>query len=222
MFEQLKTAVYEQNLRLPNLGLVILTEGNVSQISADRKYVAIKPSGVEYTALGVDKIAVVDMQGNVVDGALRPSTDTPTHLELYRRFPNVGGIAHTHSPFATAFAQIRRPIPCYGTTHADAFYEEVPVTRELTEREIESEYELNTGKVIGETLTRRFSNAVLVAWHGPFVFGVSACEAVEYASILEKVARIALIATPQNRLPEALLRKHYERKHGAKNYYGQD
>lgn len=221
MLERLKKIVCEQNLRLPREGLVILTEGNVSQISPDRKFMLIKPSGVEYPSLTPAMIVVVDMAGNVVDGKLRPSTDTATHLELYRQFSHIGGIAHTHSTMATTFAQRRAPIPCYGTTHADAFYGHVPVTRLMKPREIREAYEANTGRVIAETMQLHRSPCVLVAGHGPFAFGRDAAEAVDYACILEKVATMALLAKPKAPITKVLLDKHFLRKHGPGSYYGQ-
>ncbi|MBI2623952.1 L-ribulose-5-phosphate 4-epimerase AraD [Candidatus Parcubacteria bacterium] len=221
MFAALKKIVCEQNRRLPAEGLVILTEGNVSQLTPDRKYMAIKPSGVEYPELTPAKIVIVDMTGRVVEGQLRPSTDTLTHLEIYRRFRRVTGVAHTHSAFATTFAQMAKPIPCYGTTHADAFFGHVPVTRSLRAKEIQLAYEVSTGRVIAEILELRYTPAVLVAKHGPFAFGVSAKEAVDQACILEKVAMMAILGRPNAPVSAALLKKHWERKHGAGSYYGQ-
>lgn len=222
MLNGLKTIVCEQNKRLQKSGLVILSEGNVSQITDDRKYIVIKPSGVEYSELTPEKIAVVDMEGHLVEDGLRPSTDTPTHCEIYRSFPEIGGITHTHSPFATMFAQMKKPIPCYGTTHADAFCGDVPVTRELAEEEIFSHYELNTGKAIAEVLDPLKNRCVLVASHGPFAFGKNAKEAVHHACILEKVAMMAILAAPDSPISDTLLKKHYERKWGQNKYYGQN
>lgn len=221
MLEELKKIVYEQNVRLPKSNLVILSEGNVSQISEDRKYTCIKPSGVPYDQLMPNMMVLVDMQGKVVEGNLRPSSDTPTHLELYKSFPQIGGVVHTHSPFASIFAQTRKPILCYGTTHADAFYGNIPVTRQLTDEEIMKDYEVNTGKVISEVLNPERCCGVLVAHHGPFSFGKSAQEAVDHACILEKVATMALLATYDSPIPEALIKKHFYRKHGEGRYYGQ-
>lgn len=219
--EELKKIVCEQNRRLPKSGLVILSEGNVSQITEDRTCFVIKPSGIGYNDLTPDKMVVVDMGGNVREGHLHPSTDTPTHLEIYRRFPEVGGITHTHSPFATMFAQLKKPIPCFGTTHADAFCGEIPVTRELTHEEIFTHYEYNTGKAIAEIFDPSKNRCILVASHGPFAFGKDAKEAVNHACILEKVAMMAILATPESPISEALLRKHHERKWGKNKYYGQ-
>ena len=222
MFDQLKTIVCEQNKRLPKDGLVILSEGNVSQITEDRKYFVIKPSGIEYDELTPKNMVVVDMEGRIVEGNLRPSTDTPTHLEIYRRFPEIGGITHTHSPYATMFAQMKKPIPCYGTTHADAFYGDVPVTRDLAHEEIFTHYELYTGKAIAEILDPSKHRCVLVASHGPFAFGKDAKEAVHNACILEKVAMMAILATPNTPVSASLIKKHYERKWGQNKYYGQN
>lgn len=228
MLEALKKQVCMANLQLVEQKLVISTWGNVSAIDRPRGVVAIKPSGVDYDALTPDKIVVVDLDGKVVEGDLRPSSDTPTHLELYRRWPGIGGVCHTHSRYATMWAQACREIPCFGTTHADYFYGAVPVTDPLTKQDIESDYELNTGKVI----VRRFSNidpmqmpAVLVANHGPFTWGKDAAAAVEAAVVLEEVARMAqgtvLLSPQQQPLPQTLLDKHFLRKHGKNAYYGQ-
>ncbi len=228
MLEALKKQVCMANLQLVDQKLVISTWGNVSGIDRQRGWVAIKPSGVEYDALTPDKIVVVDLDGRVVEGDLRPSSDTPTHLELYRRWPGIGGICHTHSRYATMWAQACREIPCFGTTHADYFYGAVPITDPLTTDEITSEYELNTGKVI----VRRFADidpmqmpAVLVANHGPFTWGKDAAAAVEAAVVLEEVARMAqgtvLLSPQQTSIPQTLLDKHFLRKHGQNAYYGQ-
>lgn len=221
MLEDLKKTVCEENLRLQRSGLVILTEGNVSQIAPDRTCIVIKPSGVVYRDLTPDKMVVVNLKGNVLEGAYSPSSDTPTHLEIYKKFPDVKGIVHTHSPFATMFAQMRKPIPCYGTTHADAFFGDVPVTRRLTEEEIHNGYEFYTAQAIAEVLHPSFSACVLVADHGPFAFGSSAKEALDRACILEKVAMMAILGTPEAPLPGLIARKHFNRKHGEDRYYGQ-
>lgn len=220
MLEQIKKNVADANLRLPKLSLVILTEGNVSEISPDRKYVIIKPSGVDYAELTPEKMIVVDMEGNVVDGSLKPSTDTPTHLEIYKKFPEIGGITHTHSTYATIFAQMKKTIPCYGTTHAD-LCGEVPVTRDLARNEVERDYETNTGKAICETLKVNFSPCVLVSSHGPFTFGKNAAEAVNHAQILEKVATMAIMGNYKGSIDGHLFKKHHNRKHGKNYYYGQ-
>jgi len=225
MLDDLKKRVCKENLRLQKSGLVILTEGNASQISDDRKYMVIKPSGVPYESLTPEKMVVLDMNGNIIEGKLKPSSDTPTHLEIYKKFEEVGGIVHTHSLYATMFAQMKKPIECFGTTHADAFYGDVPVTRHLTEEEINAGYELHTGKVISEVLQLEKSPCVLVASHGPFAFGGDAKQAVDYAYILEKVAMMAHMmayhGATQEPLPQWLLDKHFNRKHGKDRYYGQ-
>ena len=228
MYEKLKEQVCEANLDLQKHGLVIFTWGNVSGINRAGGIVAIKPSGVSYEALTPDKIVLVDLNGKVVEGDLRPSSDTPTHLELYRNFEGVGGVCHTHSTYATMWAQAEEGIPCFGTTHADHFYGPVPVTDPLTRDEIEGAYEQNTGMVI----VRRFHDidplqmpAVLVASHGPFTWGKGPAQAVENAVVLEQVARMAFgtisINWRQNAIPQVLLDKHYLRKHGKNAYYGQ-
>jgi L-ribulose-5-phosphate 4-epimerase len=228
MYEALKKQVCLANLALVEHKLVIFTWGNVSAIDRGRGVVAIKPSGVEYDELSPDQIVLLDIDGNIVEGNLHPSSDTPTHLELYRRWPSIGGICHTHSRYATIWSQACREIPCLGTTHADHFYGPVPVTETMSDREISSDYELNTGKVI----VRRFAGidpmqipAVLVANHGPFTWGKDAAAAVTNAVVLEEVARMAqgaLTLSPQQEsIPQTLLDKHYLRKHGKNAYYGQ-
>lgn len=230
MLEALKQEVFETNLNLVKHGLVILTWGNASAITPDRKYVVIKPSGVNYATMRADQMVVVDLDGNVVEGDLRPSSDLPTHLELYRRFDSVNAVIHTHSRYATAMAQAERDIPCYGTTHADHFYGSVPCTRHLTASEIEEAYELNTGKVIVETFQTRNLNpdavpGVLVCKHGPFAWGKNSAKALENAVVLDEVARMALLteqyAPNVAPAPQHLQDKHYFRKHGANAYYGQ-
>jgi L-ribulose-5-phosphate 4-epimerase len=227
----LREQVLEANLALVRAGLVVLTFGNASAVDRAAGVVAIKPSGVPYERLVAADIAVLDLAaGTVVDGDTRPSSDTPTHLVLYRAWPDVGGIAHTHSAFATSWAQARREIPCFGTTHADHFDGAVPVTRALTAEEIEGDYEQETGEVIVETLADLACgplgmSAVLVASHGPFTWGVSAGEAVENAIALEAVAassyRALALAGELGPIQAELLRKHFTRKHGASAYYGQ-
>lgn len=228
MLKQLKHRVYEQNLSLVKHGLVILTWGNVSGIDRERGLIVIKPSGVSYDKMTADDMVVVDMDGNVVEGELRPSSDTPTHIELYKAFPEIGGVVHTHSTYAVAWAQAGRNIPAYGTTHADAFYGEVPCTRALSDGEIHSEYEKNTGLVIAETFKGadyRAVPAALVKGHGPFTWGATCEKAVENAVTLEEVARMAQLTEKINdaALPvgQELLNKHYFRKHGEGAYYGQ-
>lgn len=228
MLEELKEIVCAQNLALVKSGLVVLTWGNVSGIDREKGLVVIKPSGVRYDNMKPEDMTVVDLDGNVVEGKYRPSSDTPTHLYLYKAFAGVGGIVHTHSTHAVAWAQADRAIPPYGTTHADAFYGGVPVTRQLTQAEIESAYERNTGVVIAETfasLDPLAIPAVLVAHHGPFTWGPTPQKAVENAITLEEVARMAVLTeriTPSPKpVDKYLLDKHYFRKHGANAYYGQ-
>jgi len=230
MWEELRESTAEANRRLAEWRLAPLTWGNVSGISADRRVIAIKPSGVPYEALTADKIVLVDASGGVVEGNLRPSSDTPTHLELYRAFPSAGGICHTHSRFATVFAQLRRGLPCYGTTHADHFAGEVPVTRPLTPDEVSREYEAATGRVIVECFQRLGLDpaavpGALAAGHGPFVWGKGPLQAVENALALEEIAATAWAMTacggPLPPLEDYVLRKHFERKHGPAAYYGQ-
>jgi L-ribulose-5-phosphate 4-epimerase len=228
MLEQLKAEVCHANRELVRRGLVTLTWGNASGISSDRTRVAIKPSGVAYDDLTPERMVVVDLDGNVVEGRLRPSSDTPTHLLLYRSFEHIGGVAHTHSPKATAFAQARLEIPCLGTTHADHFAGPVPVTRPLAAEEVEQEYERNTGKVIIERfmdLDSRAMPAVLVAGHGPFCWGGAALDSVATAAALEAVAAMALatrLLRPESPVLEDYVRdRHFLRKHGPGASYGQ-
>lgn len=226
----LKEAVLEANLALPQHGLVTFTWGNVSGIDRNAGLVVIKPSGVPYERLTVEDMVVVDLEGNVVEGELRPSSDTPTHLALYRSLPEIGGVVHTHSPWATSWAQAKRAIPAFGTTHADYFYGEIPCTRELTDEEIATAYELETGHVILERLDELMLEAVavpgvLVANHAPFCWGKDANEAVHNAVVLEEVAKMGLHALNLNPgltpIKQSILDKHYLRKHGANAYYGQ-
>ena len=228
MLEQLKQEVCAANLKLVEYGLVVLTWGNVSAITEDRRYVVIKPSGVDYATMTPEQMVVVDLEGTVAEGELRPSSDLPTHLELYRAFPAVRSVVHTHSRYATAMAQAERSLPCYGTTHADTFYGDVPCTRHLTAEEVAEAYERNTGRVIAETFRDRDPEAVpgvLVCKHGPFTWGASCRKAVENALILEETARMALLteqlAPGVAPAPQYLQDKHYFRKHGANAYYGQ-
>jgi len=226
--EELKKAVCEANIELQKQKLVIYSWGNVSGIDRDAGVVAIKPSGVPYDELSPDKMVLLDLDANVVEGKLKPSTDAPSHLELYRNFKAIGGICHTHSANATMWAQACREIPCFGTTHADYFHGAVPVTKTMTAEQVQSEYEINTGKVIVE----RFAGmdpiempAVLVANHGPFTWGRTPADAVEAAVILEQIAAMALgticINPKQSGIPRHLLDKHYFRKYGSDAYYGQ-
>ncbi|WP_313113825.1 L-ribulose-5-phosphate 4-epimerase [Pseudescherichia sp.] len=226
--QQLKQQVLEANLDLPRHGLVTFTWGNVSAIDRARGLVAIKPSGVAYDALKADDIVIVDLQGEVVEGTLRPSSDTATHLALYRRYPSLGGVVHTHSTHATAWAQAGRAIPALGTTHADYFLGDIPCTRALTEEEVQGEYELNTGRVIIETLKDGeplHTPGVVVYQHGPFAWGKDAHDAVHNAVVMEEVARMAWIARGINPglkpIDGYLMDKHFMRKHGAHAYYGQ-
>lgn len=228
MYEELKKRVCKANLELVEHKLVVFTWGNVSEIDRKAGVVAIKPSGVSYDNMTADQMVILDLNGHVIDGDLRPSSDTPTHLELYRQFENIGGITHTHSRHATMWAQACKDIPCFGTTHADHFYGPVPVTPVLTKEEIEGDYELNTGKVI----VRRFEGidpmavpAVLVANHAPFTWGKDAHDSVKNAVVLEECAAMALgticISPDQPPISQAILDKHYLRKHGKNAYYGQ-
>lgn len=228
MYDSIKERVYESNLDLQRQGLVVLTWGNVSAIDRSEGIVAIKPSGVRYEDLRPEDIVIVDLQGCVVEGKLKPSSDTATHIELYKSFAKVGGICHTHSMYATMWAQACRAIPCFGTTHADGFYGPVPVTDSMTDEEVAGPYEENTGKVI----VRRFTGmdpmqapAVLVANHGPFTWGPTPQKAVENAVVLEQVAKMAfgtvLVNSQQPPISQALLDRHYLRKHGKGAYYGQ-
>ena len=228
MLESLKKEVYEANMDLPKYDLIKFTWGNVSGIDRAGGYVVIKPSGVPYEDLTPEKMVVVDMEGNPVEGSLHPSSDLPTHLELYRAFPEIGGVVHAHSTYATAFAQAKTPVRAYGTTHADVFYGDVPCTRELTDAEIETDYEANTGKVIAQTfadLDYAAIPGVLVSCHGPFTWAKTPAKAVENMAVLEECARmnsITLLANPGvPTIGQAILDKHYFRKHGKNAYYGQ-
>lgn len=230
MLESLKQAVYEANMALPRLGLVTFTWGNVSGIDRDKGLFVIKPSGVPYEELQASDMVVVDLDGHVVEGELRPSSDTETHRVLYRAFADANGIVHTHSPWATSFAEAGVPIEAIGTTHADTFYGDVSVTEALTQEEIEGAYEENTGHVIVRTFEHLCLDpaaipGVLVKQHGPFTWGTTPEKAVENAKILEVVAQMnyhALMLTHADiRVPQYLLDKHYLRKHGKHAYYGQ-
>lgn len=228
MFEELKKAVLEANIELPKHGLVTYTWGNVSGIDREKGIVAIKPSGIPYEELKIDDIILLDLKGNQIEGILKPSSDTPTHLVLYRNFKNIGGIVHTHSLWATCWAQACKAIPALGTTHADYFYGAIPCTRKLTKEEIEENYEEQTGNVIVETFKNIDSNhmpGVLVSNHGPFTWGKNAKEAVHNAVVLEMTANIAYhtyALTPEVvPVDNILLDKHFLRKHGSNAYYGQ-
>jgi L-ribulose-5-phosphate 4-epimerase len=227
MLEQLKQEVLEANLDLVKNGLVILTWGNVSAIDRETGLVVIKPSGVSYDDMKAEDMVVVDLDGNIVEGDLRPSSDTPTHLSIYRNFPEVGGVVHTHSTYATAWAQAGLSIPNIGTTHADTFHQAVPCTDEMSKEQIEAAYEAATGDVIAEAfegMNPMHTPAVLVKHHGPFTWGKNAANAVYNAVVLEEVARMASITVALNPnvvMNQDLIEKHYERKHGANAYYGQ-
>ncbi len=229
MLEALKEKVYKANMLLPHYKLITFTWGNVSEIDRETNLVVIKPSGVEYDVMTPDDMVVVDLDGNVVEGKLNPSSDTPTHLELYRNFPNIKGVAHTHSRWATLWAQAGRGIRPYGTTHGDYFSDTIPCTRDMTEEEIKGEYELNTGKVIVETFKDKepdYIPAVLVKNHGPFTWGTDSFNAVHNAVVLEEIAMMAfhteaLMGAEVKPMPRVLLNKHYFRKHGPNAYYGQ-
>lgn len=231
MLQELKRQVYEANMLLPKYGLVTFTWGNVSAIDRESGLFVIKPSGVEYESMKPEDMVVMDLNGNRVEGKLRPSSDTPTHLELYKAFPEIGGIVHTHSAYATSWAQAGRSIPCYGTTHADYIYGEVPCVRCLTKEEIDEAYETNTGKLIVSEFKRSKKEimavpAVLCKNHGPFTWGKDAKDAVHNAVVLEEVAKMAYrtesINSKVEPAPQELQDKHYYRKHGAGAYYGQE
>lgn len=227
MLENLKKKVYEANMLLPKYGLITFTWGNVSEIDRETNLVVIKPSGVEYDGMTADDMVVVDLEGNIVEGSLKPSSDTKTHLEIYKNFENVNAVVHTHSRWATIFSQACRSIKAFGTTHADYFYGEIPCTRFLTESEIKADYEKETGTVIIETLKGKNPMdvpAILVASHGPFTFGVNAKKAVENAVVLEEVAHMAYYTEKLGKtdaMDDKLLDKHFLRKHGKNAYYGQ-
>ncbi len=230
MLEKLKQCVFEANMDLPKYNLVTFTWGNVSAVDREQKLIVIKPSGVPYEKLCLDNMVVVDFDGKVVEGKYSPSSDTATHIELYKAFDQIGGIVHTHSVHATAWAQAGRNVPLYGTTHADYFLGEIPCARSLTEQEISSEYEKNTGLVIVETFQRENKNpiytpGVLCTNHGPFAWGKDAQEAVHNAVVLEEVAKMAYMTESINsnvkEAPAYLRDKHFYRKHGDKAYYGQ-
>jgi len=230
MLEKLKQEVYDANLELVEQNLVIYTWGNVSAIDRETNLVVIKPSGVKYSEMKASDMVVIDLDGNVVEGDLKPSSDTPTHLELYRCFNHINGVVHTHSEWATSWAQACRDVPSYGTTHADYFYGDIPCTRSLTKDEIKTDYELNTGKVIVETLVKKNYKplempGIIVSNHGPFTWGETASKAVHNAKVVEEVCKMAFRTEKINKTVEKidnhLLDKHYLRKHGKNAYYGQ-
>lgn len=230
MLEALKQKVYEANMLLPKYGLVTFTWGNVSGVDREKRLFVIKPSGVPYEDLTPDDMVVMDFEGNKVEGDMNPSSDTPSHMVLYNEFPEIGGVIHTHSSFATSWAQSGRDIPCYGTTHADYYYGEIPCLRVLTPEEISEAYELNTGKLIASEFKRMGKDPAAVPGtlcknHGPFAWGKDPMDAVHNAVVLEEVAKMAfrceLINPKVAPAPQALQDKHYFRKHGANAYYGQ-
>ncbi len=230
MLEELKQQVYEANMELPKRGLITYTWGNVSGIDRNSNLFVIKPSGVAYETLSPDDMVVMNLDGAKIEGKYNPSSDTATHLELYKKYPDIGGIVHTHSPEATAWAQAGRSIPIYGTTHADYFYGDIPCTRSLTPEEIHENYEKNTGKVIIETIENSginpiFTPAILCQNHGPFTWGKDAADAVHNAVVLEEVAKMAfkteLINPHVTPAPAHIVEKHFFRKHGTNAYYGQ-
>lgn len=231
MLEALKKEVFEANIALVKNNLVVLTWGNVSGIDREKGLVVIKPSGVSYENMKEEDMVVVDLEGKIIEGKLRPSSDTITHIELYKKFRSIGGIVHTHSTYATSWAQSKRDIPSYGTTHADTFYGPIPCTRKLTDEEIKTEYERNTGFVIIETLESRNIDSlsvpgIIVESHGPFSWGENPNKAVSNAVVLEEVAKMALITENLNKditpIDKELQDKHYFRKHGINAYYGQN
>jgi L-ribulose-5-phosphate 4-epimerase len=230
IYKSLKEEAYEANMEIPQRNLAIYTWGNVSAFDADKGVFAIKPSGVAYDELTPETIVVVDLEGTVVSGGLRPSSDTLTHLVLYREFAGIRGITHTHSTYAVAWAQVRRPVPVYGTTHADHGAEDIPCTAVMGEDAVKNNYELETGNLIVATFRQQHKDPlhmpmVLVAGHGPFTWGNSAQQSVYHAAVLEEVCKMAQLTLALNPraepLPEHIIRKHWERKHGANAYYGQ-
>lgn len=227
-YRELKERAFRANLEIPKRGLAIYTFGNVSAFDAERGVMAIKPSGVPYDELEVDHLVVVDLEGTVVEGKLRPSSDTPTHIVLYRNWKGLGGIVHTHSTYATGWAQARAPIPIYGTTHADHLAEDVPCTEVMSDRAVENDYEIETGNQILDCFKGRDPlkvPMVLVAGHAPFTWGTTPDKAVYNAAVLEELAKMAFVTKSidpnAERLPQSLINKHFERKHGQRAYYGQ-
>ena len=227
-YQELKERAWAANQEIPKRGLAIYTFGNVSALDEARGVIAIKPSGVEYEKLTADDLVVVDLSGKIVEGKFRPSSDTPTHLVLYRSWKGIGGVVHTHSTYATGWAQARIPIPIYGTTHADHLADDVPITAVMSDEAVERDYEVETGNQILECLKSRDplqTPMVLVAGHGPFTWGDTPEKAVYNAAVLEELAQMAFVTRSLNpaaeRLPDRLIRKHFERKHGKNAYYGQ-
>lgn len=231
IIREMKERVFQANLQLPNWGLVKLTWGNVSEINRELGVIVIKPSGVDYQAMTADQMVVVDLDGNPLEKGYRPSSDLPTHVYLYKHLVNIKAVVHTHSTNAVAWAQAGRSLPVYGTTHADTFYGEVPITRHLTSEEVTEAYELNTGKVIVETFENQNLDplaipAVLVNGHGPFTWGTTTQKAIENSLVLDECCQMAQITeavrSNAEKLPQYVLDKHYYRKHGANAYYGQN
>lgn len=231
MLEKLKIAVYEANMELPRRGLITYTWGNVSGFDKESGYFVIKPSGVDYDVMKSDDMVVMNLDGDKIEGKYKPSSDTPTHIELYKKYPDIGGIVHTHSSFATSWAQAGTSIPLYGTTHADYFYGEIPCARSLTHDEIKGEYEKNTGLVIIETMEKRginplYTPGILCTNHGAFTWGKDSSEAVHNSVVLEEVAKMAYYTESINRnvkpAPKDIADKHFFRKHGEQAYYGQN
>ena len=227
-YRELKEKAWAANQEIPKRGLAIYTFGNVSALDVERGVVAIKPSGVAYDELGIDDLVVMDLEGNIVEGKLRPSSDTATHLVLYRAWKGIGGVVHTHSSYATGWAQARLPIPIYGTTHADHLAEDVPCTRVMSDEAVEQDYEVETGNQILECFQSKNplrTPMVLVAGHGAFTWGATPDKAIYNAAVLEELARMAFVTRTLDpkaaRLPESLIRKHFQRKHGKNAYYGQ-
>ncbi len=227
-YRELKERAWVANQEIPKRGLAIYTFGNVSAFDAERGVMAIKPSGVPYDDLQVDDLVVLDIEGKTVEGKLRPSSDTPTHLVLYRAWKGIGGVVHTHSTYATGWAQARRPIPIYGTTHADHLAEDVPCTAVMSDAAVEGDYEIETGNQILDCFKDRdplHTPMVLVAGHAPFTWGKTPEKAVYHAAVLEELARMAFVTRTLDptaaRLPDSLIHKHFERKHGKNAYYGQ-
>jgi len=228
-YRELKERAWAANQEIPKRGLAIYTFGNVSALDAERGVIAIKPSGVEYDKLTADDLVVVDLSGQIVEGKLRPSSDTKTHLVLYRAWKNVGGVVHTHSSYATGWAQARLPIPIYGTTHADHLAEDVPCTEVMSDEAVERDYEVETGKQILKAFESKKpmqTPMILVAGHGPFAWGETPEKAVYNAAVLEELAKMAFVTRTLDpsapRLPVRLIQKHFERKHGKNAYYGQE
>ena len=230
MLKELREKVFQANMELPRRNLVTYTWGNVSGIDREKGLVVIKPSGVEYEDLTADMLVIVDLQGNLVEGGLNPSSDTKTHIELYKAFPDIGGVEHTHSPYAVGWAQAARSVPLYGTTHADHLAADIPCTEFMPDERIANDYETETGLQIVECFRKKHLNPdeipmALVAGHGPFTWGTTAAKALYNAKVLEELCRMARVTEQVNpaaaRLKEALIEKHYNRKHGKNAYYGQ-